>query len=191
MYGVAGYGHDDDVGINDHFRTLKGRIQRSTPYKLYKSGYLSSSELSYYYHHKDIFKPLIMQYFKVQTNEGNGVLHILYRGSYLPYNYLADNWMDIHNSWDINIMKVDLSDTNKVSSYVVNQYVSHQDATFVRSSQSWDWVHRGYTSIMNRLRRDYPATYRQLWDDYLNNYADQHFTVTLDDFSWRLPTSMG
>ena len=176
------YGYDLKENINDHFRSFKARIQRVTPWQLYKQTYITKDQLSYYYRHHDIFKPLKFEYFKVETNEGNGVLHIFYRGSYLPYNYLADNWMDIHNSWEINIQKVDLTNPKKSSAYVVNQYVAGQGSSYVRSSQSWDWVFRGYTGLMRGLRRDYPFKYRELWDNYLYNYSVGRFTVTLDDY---------
>lgn len=49
--------------LNNHFRTLKMRILRK-------------------YHFK-------MKYWKIRTNEGNGVLHIVFRGKYIHQKGLA------------------------------------------------------------------------------------------------------
>lgn len=136
----------DEKKLNDDHRKLKQRIQRMTPLKMLKQGYIKTPGLRKYYPNKKLNEKLEYNYFKVQTNEGNGVLHNLYKGDYLPYNYLLDNWQDIHNSWNVNIkeVKTDKKDNSRVASYVVAQYVSHQDATFVRSSQTWNWIFRGY-----------------------------------------------
>lgn len=132
--------------LNDQFRKLKQRIKRMTPLKMVRDGYISKSDLRRYYSGLKIGSSFSFDYFKVQTNEGNGVLHILFKGCYLPYNYLVDNWMDLHNSWNVNIKKIGnrKKDVDRSASYVISQYVSSQECTFVRSSQSWSWIIRGY-----------------------------------------------
>jgi hypothetical protein len=66
----------NDVGfdkkLNDHFRALKMRIYRKNSFK--------------------------MKYWKVRTNEGNGVLHIVSRGKFVPQKWLSSQWADIHKS---------------------------------------------------------------------------------------------
>jgi hypothetical protein len=57
---------------NDDFRALKMRVLRR-------------------YHFK-------MKYWKIRTNEGNGVLHIVFRGKYIPQKWLSAQWADIHKS---------------------------------------------------------------------------------------------
>lgn len=39
-----------------------------------------------------------MKYWKIRTNEGNGVLHIVFRGMYIPQRWLSEQWADIHKS---------------------------------------------------------------------------------------------
>lgn len=168
--------------LNKHFQIFKQRILRTTPYLLYKNGYISKEELSYYYNHSEINKPLVFDYFKIETNEGNGVLHIVYRGSYLPYDYVVDNWQDIHNSWDVNIQLVKGDDSRQVSAYVVTQYVAGQGSSYVRSSQSSDWVFPGYVKKWRSFKCAYPRSYRELWDRYLKNYSVGKFLTTLDSF---------
>jgi len=136
----------DEKSLNDDFRKLKQRIKRMTVAKLIQQGYLKTSDVRRFYPNVSLLQSFPFEYFKVVTNEGNGVVHCLYKGEYLPYNYLVDNWQDIHNSWDINIKLIrnKQRDYKKSACYVVSQYVSNQESTFQRSSQSWSWIFRGY-----------------------------------------------
>jgi hypothetical protein len=172
----------DDGSINKDFQVLKKRIQRYSPYKLYKEGYISKNKMAKIYKHKDYFKKFKFEYFKVHTNEGNGVLHILYRGSYLPYNFLVDNWNEIHLSWDINIMQINLKDSKSASGYIVSQYIGNQNTSYVRSSQSWSWVYRGFKTDYNDLRAPYDLLnenqrYRfyTIWNNILQQKAINTF----------------
>jgi hypothetical protein len=155
-----------DGSLNSDFQILRKRIIRYSPYRLYREGYISHKKMISKYGRDNLFKKLTFDYFKVETSEGNGVLHILYRGDYLPYNFLVDNWSDIHNSFDIHIMNVDLSDCQSASCYVVGQYVSSQGSAYVRSSQSWNWVFRGF---------------RSCWRDLLNNVKSRCFYNPIAD----------
>ena len=58
--------------LNADFRTLKMRILRKFRFK--------------------------MKYWKIRTNEGNGVLHIVFGGKYIPQEWLSEQWADIHKS---------------------------------------------------------------------------------------------
>ena len=151
----------DEKQLNDSFRKLKQRITRQSPYKLYKAGYITKSEMSYYYGHQKLFDNFDFNYFKVATNEGNGVLHIVFKGSYLPYNYIVDNWMDIHNSWDINIkiIKPTKKDTQKATSYCVTQYLANQGTSYQRSSMSWDWTIRAYVREWTEFKQMFENTH--------------------------------
>jgi len=170
--------------LNKDFQVLKKRICRYSPYRLYKEGYLSKNQMSKLYDRNDYFKNFSFEYFKVETNEGNGVLHILYRGSYLPYNFLSDNWFDIHLSFDVNIKKIDNSNSKSASCYVVGQYVSSQHSSYVRSSQSWKWVFRGFKSLWYSMKYSYPDRCFQLWDNILKSRSLNMFypQSTLSDF---------
>lgn len=132
--------------LNDHFEKFKQIIRHTKIIDLINMGYLNIKDIRYYYGNKKFGNTLEFEYFKVRTNEGNGVLHILYKGDYIPYNYVVDIWNDIHNSWDINIKKVNTSDYSalKTSVYVVSQYLSNQESSYQHSSQSWGWTIRGY-----------------------------------------------
>jgi hypothetical protein len=58
--------------LNADFRALKMRVYRKFHFK--------------------------MKYWKIRTNEGNGVLHIVFRGKYVPQRWLSEAWAEIHKS---------------------------------------------------------------------------------------------
>jgi len=175
----------ENGSINGHFQILRKRICRYSPYRLVKEGYISRNKARSLYPSDQYFKKFNFEYFKVETNEGNGVLHILYRGSYLPYNFLVDNWQDIHLSWDLNIKKIDIKNPSSSALYVVGQYVSNQNSSYVRSSQSWNWVFRGFKKIWYQFSRFYPDKKIMLWNNYLKKYSMKYFypQKNLLDFS--------
>jgi hypothetical protein len=177
--------NDLQTSLNLNFQILYKRIKRYSPYRLFKEGYISKNKLTSVYGRNDLFKKFSFEYFKVLTNEGNGVLHILYRGSYLPYNFIVDNWQDIHNSWDLNIKLIDLTDPKDSAGYVVSQYVSHQRSSYVRSSQSWNWVFRGFKSLWYSMVHFYKDNLFELWDSILLTKARDYFypISSLDDFT--------
>jgi len=111
-------------------------------------------------------------------------LHLLYRGSYLPYNFLVDNWMDIHMTWDVNIKKINLDKSKGAAGYVVSQYVGAQGSSYVRSSQSWKWVFRGFKTLWYQMKRSYPHDYINLWGNIIKNRAYEYFynQTLLTDF---------
>jgi len=170
--------------LNSHFQILRKRILRYSPYRLYKEGYITKKVMNCFYGHENLKKRFTFEYFKVETNEGNGVLHILYRGPYLPHAWVSSVWSEIHNSPIVNIKLLEYKDMKKTSCYVVSQYVSSQKSSYVRSSQSWKWVFRGFKSYWYAVKRDYLKTCFELWDDILLKRAQSYFyrQLTLSDF---------
>ena len=161
--------------LNSHFQILRKRILRYSPYRLYTEGYITKGEMNRLYGHLDLTKKFNFEYFKVETNEGNGVLHIVYRGSYLPYSWISSVWSEIHNSPIVNIKLLDFNDMKKTSCYIVSQYMSSQGSSYVRSSQSWKWVFRGFKTLWYGLKHSYPKTCFKLWDSILEDKARCYF----------------
>jgi hypothetical protein len=174
----------DNRSLNNDFQKLRKRILRYSPYRLYKDGYISKSNMTSKYGRNHLLKKFFFEYFKVITNEGNGVIHILYRGSYLPHSFIVDNWTDIHNSWSCNIKHIDLKNLKSASSYVVSQYVSGQGSSYVRSSMSHNWVFYGFKSKWYKLKRDYRSKCFELWDKILYRKSYEYFLKqwSIDDF---------
>lgn len=117
------------------------------------------------------------EYIRVRTDEGNGVLHILYRGSYIPRSWLQSQWIDIHKSWN-----VDIRDTQRYHcSYVINQYMCGQ-SSFVRYSMTMLWVVKGFVSTWKAFCKWYYDRRLELWDAYLYRYAVSVLQQSLDDY---------
>lgn len=77
----------------------------------------------------------IFEYLRVKTHEGNGVLHVLYIGTYIPRTWLQVQWIDIHKSWN-----VDIRDCQRYHySYIINQYLCGQ-SLFDKYSMTLKWV---------------------------------------------------
>jgi hypothetical protein len=111
--------------LNADFRALKMRIFRKFHFK--------------------------MKYWKIRTNEGNGVLHIVYRGKYIPQKWLSDQWTEIHKSPIVDIRS--LYETRKglkgIVFYLVGDYLAKQ--SFERMSWSYSWVFPAFVSCWKRL----------------------------------------
>ena len=81
--------------------------------------------------------------FKVQTREGNGVLHCVWavkseQAVWISQSWLSEQWQAIHGAhrvW-INRIKTSKRDLKNVANYVVNQYVAGQ-TSIVRCSYGW------------------------------------------------------
>jgi hypothetical protein len=115
--------------LNADFRALKMRILRK-------------------YHFK-------MKYWKIRTNEGNGVLHIIFRGKYIPQKWLSAQWADIHKSPIVDIRS--LYETRKgltgIAFYLVGSYLAKQ--SFERMSWGYSWVFPAFVSYWKRMVEKY------------------------------------
>ena len=118
-----------DRKLNDNFRVLKMRIFRK-------------------YHFK-------MKYWKIRTNEGNGVLHIVFRGKYVPQEWLSAQWADIHKSpiVDIRSLYETSNGLKGLCFYLVGSYLSKQN--FERMSWGYSWVFPAFASSWKRLIEKY------------------------------------
>ena len=118
--------------LNEDFQILKQRIRRA--------GYR-------------------FEYWKCKTSEGGGVLHIVYRGDFIPQIFISENWYDITgDSFIVDVREIDYRDSKKIARYVVTQHLSGGQGTlYVRSSWSWNWVCRDFV---------------QRWKAIISLYAD-------------------
>lgn len=106
------------------------------------------------------------EYLRVRTDEGNGVLHVVFRGSFISRKWLKDQWEDIHSSWN-----VDVRDCQRYHmGYVVNQYLCNQSG-YTRYSMSGLWLPRGSIAMWKAFCRWYPLKRTELFDAYLKNHC--------------------
>ena len=145
-------------------------------------------------------------YFCVHTNEGQhqvveriskrgvsgffllgGVLHIIFReNKYLPYQWLSQNWGELHLSPNISIKAVPDRDTAR---YIVTQYVSGQGSSYQRCSWSQGWVCKGFVKAwkhhikwFNEWKRKLNLTFLDLlakWDQWLKNLVFKQVQLPL------------
>ena len=105
-----------------------------------------------------------MEYVKVNTGEGNGVIHCVYfpvgldgssvgsKVGFIPQSWLSRAWADITGGSSI----VWISDlharkgANRLVSYLVSQYFSGQSA-LERVSYSNGWVFRGFRRLWRKV----------------------------------------
>lgn len=138
------------------------------------------------------------EYFSVHTDEGNGVIHSVYVGSYLPFAWVQEQWKDIHQAFHVNIKDVGNYDRGKRKKagraginhdhrekdviyhprglvlYFLGQYL-HGQQGILKISQSHRWVYPGVVGDWQRFRKKYPYRTRQeretciqAWHDYLD-----------------------
>jgi len=107
-------------------------------------------------------------YFKIKTNEGNGVLHVLYRGGYIPQKWLSRNWEQIHGAKIVDI-RLFRSGGKRLARYISSQYLAGQTG-FVRMSWSWKWVAKGFVKVWYHLIKTFGYKLALAkWDIFLEN----------------------
>jgi hypothetical protein len=111
--------------LNADFRALKMRIYRKFHFKL--------------------------KYWKIRTNEGNGVLHIIFRGRYIPQRWLSHAWLEIHKSpiVDIRSLYENRKGLTGIAFYLIDNYLSKQ--SFERMSWGYSWVFPAFVTSWKRL----------------------------------------
>jgi hypothetical protein len=134
------------------YKELNKRIRRVTPLQLIVMGYIVLSDLRRYYPNKQINEPLDYEYHRVRTNEVNGVLHIIQVGDFLPYHWVKKQWTEIHHSPNISITEISNENYGQRASYVVTQYVSNQQSSYVRSSMSKNFIYPQWQRDYNELK---------------------------------------
>lgn len=124
------------------------------------------------------------EYIRIRTNEGNGVLHILYVGTYIPQTWLSRNWKEIHNSPIVDIRSA--TRTKGLGRYIVSQYLSDQRCSFLRYSWSWGFVYRGFVGNWKMIRAQYGKSAVKMWNIHLSGYM-----IRLDNKYLKPPPDVG
>jgi len=126
----------DYWAINDHFQILRKRIERRFRCRI--------------------------EYWKIRTNEGHGVLHVVYTGRFIPQRWLSEQWEEIHGAKVVDIRMFRFG-SKRLARYLVSNYLCKQ--SFERMSWSWRWVFRGFVSVWRAIkdRLGYPRALAY-WD---------------------------
>lgn len=124
----------------------------------------------------------VFEYHKIRTNEGNGVFHILYRGCYIPQQWLSNQWREIHNSSIVDI-RLFREGGKRLARYLSAQYVAGQ--SFIRMSWSWRWVCKAFVTVWHGLISMYGyCEALRRWDLFLSSYSNPSLLVSLPLTVW-------
>jgi len=126
------------------------------------------------YNHRQLRRKVEREYgfdkiedFVVETEEGHGVLHILWawkgdKDFYVPQDWLSAEWDKLHQAYVVWIARVDkaaVGTRKRISTYIVSQYISGQ-AGFVRYSFSWS--------------RSFGFSIRRYWKKHKDYWLNYH-----------------
>jgi len=129
-----------DRDLNADFQALKKRILRKWPCKF--------------------------DYWKLRTSEGNGVLHIIYSGIYIPVAWLKQVWSEVHGGSYIVYLQKLRGKRKKMINYLMGHYLpAHAGGRlYTRMSWSWGWVFRGFAGAWRYFWKKGPTMYDAIYD---------------------------
>lgn len=106
-----------------------------------------------------------MEYWKLRTSEGLGVLHIIYWGTFIPQSWLSRTWQVIHASPVVYIQKLRFK-RKKLINYLMSHYLPAHDhgRIYTRMSWSWGWVFRGFAGAWRWFWKQGPTMYDAIYD---------------------------
>ncbi|MCW4018323.1 MAG: hypothetical protein NWF00_06555 [Candidatus Bathyarchaeota archaeon] len=112
------------------------------------------------------------KYFKVKTDEGGGVMHIVFRKGYnvpkVPFQWLSDKWAAIWGSPRVNISQIKVRSASRLSMYMVGQYFAKQPV--LRMSYGRQWVCEGFKKSFSHIADVYGfKRAKEIWDKNLKS----------------------
>lgn len=97
-----------------------------------------------------------IEYFDVFTNEGNGVLHMMYTDCFIPHDWLVETWNRLTGSFIVDIREP-RGDPYDGAKYLASQYLSSQKCSLMKYHMSRNWIYGGWSKD---------------WDFFRNNCRD-------------------
>jgi hypothetical protein len=128
-------------------------------------------------------------YFKLQTSEGGGVMHIVFRKGYdvpkIPFEWLSRQWNTLWQSPRVNISEIKINNAHGLAMYLVGQYFAKQPV--LRMSYGHHWVYPGFKKSFIHLIEVY-GYHRalEIWQKKMhNNDLPTHALTRQTRFRWR------
>jgi len=120
----------------------------------------------------------IDEYFKVTTTEGNGVIHIVYTGDFIPHETIVEEWNEVHASQIVFIeeQKLDTDSQKQQSCYLMSQYLSSQNNCVSRFGITQNWVYPGFLKDWHLIKcrnREYLGS--------LNQWGYETYSLNIDN----------
>lgn len=156
--------------VKKSFDILRKRIERAEPF------YTKGKKKGQF---KDGFQGFrFNKYFCLRTSEGNGVLHIVYHGNYIPQSWLSRTWEQIHGAFIVNIKMVytKRKKVNGLVNYLITNYLQKQPIE--RMSYGWRWAWLGFCKSWIKTKQTYNAMratgkpQKRFWHNYHNHSID-------------------
>lgn len=109
-----------------------------------------------------------IEYIKVVTDEGFGVVHVLFRDLFIPHGWLVDEWYRLTGAFivDIRIPKGNAWDAAR---YVSSQYLGSQNCSFMKYMCSQGWIFKSFVGVWSWLRsrcRHFDRGYMTVYGTY-------------------------
>lgn len=119
------------------FEILKKRIHRATYQKDHFHGFKFN------------------RYYCLKTLEGNGVLHVIFWGRFIPQRWLSKTWKQIHGAYRADIRACHTKNRNVkgLVGYLLTQYLS--DQPIERMSYGWKWAWLGFCKSWKTVKEAY------------------------------------
>lgn len=146
--------------LTEHFKELRRRIENRYGYQI--------------------------AYFKVETTEGGGVLHVVLAIKsdtpvWIGQRWLSSQWLDIHGAHRVWISRIGVRahESRSVSKYIVSQYVAGgQGSAFKRYSYSWWRCRVALGKGWHVLKREYQLLKRagDKFSEVVNAWATLLYT---------------
>lgn len=93
-----------------------------------------------------------IEFCKTETPEGQGgVIHMLYRGSFIPHSWLSEQWNDIHGAPNV-FIQLRRGSGNRIANYFLG-YLGHHSE--FRLGYSINWVFKGFVREWTKIKRYY------------------------------------
>ena len=137
------------------WNSLVTHIRRTTVRQLIEGEWVKPGAVVRFFGDKPLDECLSFEFCKVETREGNGVLHIVCVGDYVPRSWLVYLWKRYRGAWnvDIRLARSVVGDAEGLARYCVFQYCAGQDL-FVRCSCSSNWVFPGFMEARKWLENE-------------------------------------
>lgn len=96
------------------------------------------------------------RYYCLKTEEGNGVLHIIFWGHYIPIDWLRCTWEQIHGAFEVGIEQITKKrkGVSGLVGYLLDRYLINQKA-IMRMSYGWKWAWLGFCNSWKHTKREY------------------------------------
>jgi len=186
----------------------KGRLERIRFMTLTSSPSSDRSKLNYHFNllvkKAEYTFGFSIAYWKAETEEGYGVLHVLFRvderkkplrvkkncplpkhmRGFIPHKWLSGTWNEIHGAKVVEIHELKgMKSERDIAYYVVGNYVSKQPIK--RISYSRNWVCKGFSKKWKDFLEIYGKRAVELWGKWVINtdfcsYRESNLTDWVD-----------